>query len=239
MVSFPRRRESSQSNKLSHCETKSWCCPLRGVFVSLDGRSSKLAASGAFSRLRGNDGRGCFVSFIPVILWSDALVFLLLAVGIAMAVYVRRHEHLLLPWRRVGQSSMAMVSLLVLSLFLLVGGLDTLHYRVALQDKNGTDTVYSPEVLSAFDRLVAPLRLHTEKTYSAPLAVTLYAKESFTDAQGGVVRDYPRLQYGGAHLSDAAQRDGDVMWRAVVGSAGGFLSGISVATCGYVIPVLR
>ncbi len=156
---------------------------------------------------------------MPVILWSDALVFLLLAAGGAMAWYVRRHEHLLLPWRRVAQSGAAMVSLLVLSLFLLVGLLDTLHYRVALPDKNGGDTVYSPEVLSVFDKLVEPLRLHTEKTYSAPLAVTLYARESLTDAQGRVLREYPRLQYGGA------QDGSDVAKRAAIGALAGLLVG--------------
>ncbi|MDO8351742.1 MAG: ABC transporter permease [Gallionella sp.] len=164
------------------------------------------------------------MNFMPVVLWSDALVFLLLAACSAVTWYVRRHEHLLLPWRRVAQNSVAMASLLVLSLFLLVGGLDTLHYRVALQDKNGGETVYSPEVLSVFDKLVEPLRLHTEKTYSAPLAVMLYAKESMTDAQGRVVREYPRLQYGGAHLSDAAQRDGDVVKRALLGALAGLLA---------------
>ncbi|MFA6971490.1 MAG: ABC transporter permease [Gallionella sp.] len=155
------------------------------------------------------------MSFIPVILWSDALVFLLLAAGVATAWYVRRQEHLLLPWRRVGQSSVAMVSLLVLSLFLLVGGLDTLHYRVALKDKSSGATVYSPEVLSVFDSIAEPLRLHTEKTYSAPLAVTLYARESITDAQGRVVREYPTLQW--ARGDDAAKR-------AVIGALAGLLA---------------
>src|SRR5512140_3047293 len=106
------------------------------------------------------------MSFMPVILWSDALVFLLLAAGAASAWYIRRREHLLLPWRRVAQSSMAMVSLLLLSLFLLVGLLDTLHFRVALPQANGGGKVYSPEVLSVFDKLAEPLRTHTEKTYS-------------------------------------------------------------------------
>src|SRR3990170_1745202 len=138
------------------------------------------------------------MNFMPVILWSDALVFLLLAAAGTSAWYVRRHEHLLLPWRRVAQSATAMVSLLVLSLFLIVGLLDTLHYRAALPEKNGGATVYTPEVLSVFDKMVEPLRMQTEKTYSAPLAVTLYAKESITGAQDNVVRDYPRLQYGGA-----------------------------------------
>jgi peptide/nickel transport system permease protein len=163
------------------------------------------------------------MSFMPVMLWSDALVFLLLAASIASAWYVRQHEHLLLPWRRVAQSATAMVSLLVLSLFLMIGLLDTLHYRVALPEKNGGETVYSPEVLSAFDKLVTPLRTHTEKTYSAPLAVTLYAKESISDAQGRVSREYPRLRYGGAHLADAQQRGSDVLWLSFKGAMGGVL----------------
>jgi peptide/nickel transport system permease protein len=169
------------------------------------------------------------MSFMPVILWSDALVLMLLASGFVCAWYIRQHEHLLLPWRRVAQSPTAMVSLLVLSLFLIVGLLDTLHYRVALPERNGGETVYSPEVLSAFDKLVTPLRVQAEKTYSAPLAVTLYAKESITDTQGNVMRDYPRLRYGGVHLSDIQQRDSDVLWRALLGAAAGLMTGLLVA----------
>ncbi len=169
------------------------------------------------------------MNFMPVILWSDALVFLLLAASVAGAWYVRRHEHLLLPWRRVAGSSVAMVSLLVLSLFLLVGLLDTLHYRVVLKEGGA----YSPEVLSAFDKLVEPLRLNTEKTYSAPLALTLYAKESTTDSAGRVVRVYPRLKYGGAQLSDVSERDTDILKRALIGALAGLLAG------GLLIAVVR
>ena len=169
------------------------------------------------------------MSFMPVILWSDALVFLLLAAGIVSAWYVRQREHLLLPWRRVAQSATAMVSLLVLSLFLLIGLLDTLHYRIALPEKNNGETVYSPEVLSVFDKLVTPLRTQTEKTYSAPLAVTLYAKESSSDARGNVLRDYPRLRYGGMHLTDVQSRDGDVLWRGLTGALVGLVAGLLIA----------
>ncbi|MFA7399414.1 MAG: ABC transporter permease [Sideroxydans sp.] len=165
------------------------------------------------------------MNFIPVILWSDALVFLLIAACIIATVYVRKREHLLLPWRRVAQSSMAMVSLLVLSLFLLVGLLDTLHFRVALPQSNNGEKVYSPEVLSVFDKVVEPLRAHTEKTYSAPFALTLYAKESMTDAQGNIVREYPRLRFGGAHLAGEAARDGDIAKRAFAGALMGLLAG--------------
>ncbi len=166
------------------------------------------------------------MSFIPVILWSDALVFLLLAAGAASAWYIRQREHLLLPWRRVARSSVAMVSLLVLSLFLVIGLLDTLHFRTALPQSNGGQKAYSPEVLSVFDKLVEPLRTHTEKTYSAPFALTLYAKESMTDAQGRIARDYPRLQYGGVHLTDVSRRDADVAKRALIGAITGWVSGL-------------
>ena len=165
------------------------------------------------------------MSFMPVVLWSDALVFLLLAAGIVSAWYIRQREHLLLPWRRVAQSATAMVSLLVLSLFLLVGLLDTMHYRAALPEKNG-EVVYSPEVLSVFDKLVTSLRTQNEKTYSAPLAITLFTKESTSDAQGRVLRDYPRLRYGGAHLSDVGQRNGDLLWRGFKGAMGGLAAGV-------------
>lgn len=169
------------------------------------------------------------MSFLPVILWSDALVFLLLAVGAGTAWYVRRQEHLLLPWRRVAKSRVGVVSLLVLSLFVIVGVLDSLHYRAALPEKNNGQTVYTPEVLSAFDALAGTLRSHVEKTYSAPLAVYLYAKESIETPDGKVLRDYPRLKYGGAHLADP-QQDwwADVLQRAVMGATFGLLGGLLV-----------
>jgi len=168
------------------------------------------------------------MSFMPEILWSDGLVFILLAALALGAWYVSRHEHLLLPWRRVGQSATATISLLVLSLFVIVGLLDSLHYRTALPGNNTGEAVYTPEVLSVFDKLVGPLRTHTEKTYSAPLAITLYAKESITDAQGNIVRDYPRLQYGGAHLSDKSSHDSDVVKRGLLGAMAGLLLGLSI-----------
>lgn len=162
-----------------------------------------------------------------VLLWTDAMIFLLLATAIVSGWYIRQRPHLLLPWQRVAKSSVGMVSLLVLSLFLLVGLLDSLHYRAALPDKSDGQTVYSPEVLSAFDALAGGLRSRTEKTYSAPLAAYLYAKESIATADGTTLRDYPRLKFGAAHLVDP-QREiaGDIARRALLGALGGLLAGV-------------
>ena len=140
-----------------------------------------------------------------VILWTDALIFLLIAVSLVSAWWISKRPHLVVPWQRVARSSVGMVSLLVLSLFLVVGLLDTLHYRAALPEKDNGQTVYTPEVLSAFDALASGLRSRTEKTYSAPLAAYLYAKESMETPDGKILRDYPRLKFGGAHLADPSR----------------------------------
>ena len=165
------------------------------------------------------------MSFMPVFLWSDKLIFLLLAAGFGCAWYVRQREHLLLPWRHVARNATAMVSLQVLSVFLLIGLLDSMHYQAAIPEKNGGETVYSPEVLSVFDKLLTPLRTHTEKTYSAPLAATLYTKESIRDAKGNVLRDFPRLRFGGADLANVQQRDVDVLKRGLAGALMGLIAG--------------
>jgi peptide/nickel transport system permease protein len=165
------------------------------------------------------------MSFQPVFLFTDALIYLLIAVCLASAWYIRRRPHLSLPWRRVARNRTAMVSLLVLSLFVGVGLLDSLHYQAALPEQGNGKTVYSPEVLSVLDHLLDGLRTHTEKTYSAPLAAHLYAMES-VETPNGVVREFPRLKYGGAQLDDPDRRlTGDVAERALIGLLAGLAAG--------------
>ena len=171
------------------------------------------------------------MNFKLVILWTDAMIFLLLAVAMAGAWWMIQKPHLMLPWQRLFKSRVGMVSLLVLLLFVSVGLLDSLHYRTALPDNNSKGkTVYAAEVQSVFDVLAGGLRSHTEKTYSAPLAVYLYAKESIETADGKTLRDYPRLKYGGAHLENP-QRDHsrDVIKRSLIGVFAGWLGGVLLA----------
>ncbi len=72
------------------------------------------------------------MSFTPVVLWSDALLFALLAICIAGGIAMRHAEHLRSAWRRVGASRMGMAALTILTGFFLVGLLDSLHYRARL-----------------------------------------------------------------------------------------------------------
>ncbi len=164
----------------------------------------------------------------PVLLWSDAVLFLLLAGVIALVWTLRHRDWLRDPWRQVMKSRVGGVSGLILLVFLAVGLLDSLHYRERLPDAPGqsnTAAQYSGEVLSALDWLATPLRERTEKTYSAPLATHLYAKETMKGADGVERRDYPPLQYPGTHLLGTDKVGQDVLYLSLKSIRTGLLIG--------------
>jgi len=153
--------------------------------------------------------------FQPVVLWTDALLFLLLAVVIAGCRHALGQEHLRAPWRQVVRSRAGAVSAVVLAGFVLVAVLDSLHFHPRAGDAGAG---YAPNVRSVFDVLATPLRAATETTYSAPFALHAYAKTMMDSTDGARVRDYPRLRHGGAHLpDDGSRRTADVLWRCAMG----------------------
>ncbi|HPB90223.1 MAG TPA: ABC transporter permease [Rugosibacter sp.] len=170
--------------------------------------------------------------FQIVVLRSDALLFALLAAVFLLALWARRQAPLRASWARVAANKVAMVSFTILMAFLLIGVLDSLHYRARLAVVSGqaaNKPIYAVEVTSLLDALLAPLREHPEKTYSAPLATHLFAKEPLP---GTEMRDFPRLAWGGAHLFAAGQgaedalaahRGKDVLQRGFLGATGGLL----------------
>lgn len=164
--------------------------------------------------------------FMPVVLWTDALVFLLLALIGGFAAYAARHEHMRAPWRRVARSRVGVATLVVLGGYVLVGLLDTVHFRLKLDQpvEQVGEVRYAPEVLSLLDLLLADLRERQEKTYSAPFATHLFVKEAIEQPGGSLIRDFPRLEHGGAHLDDPArQRALDITWRALWGAVQGLV----------------
>jgi len=171
---------------------------------------------------------------LPVVLWTDALVWLLVAIGVVYFWYVRRQAHLAAPWRRVLRSAPGVSALVVLAAFVAVGLLDSIHYRQRLEGKAAAgEPVYGVEVLSVLDAVLGPLRARVERTYSAPLATRAYQRETTELPGGKVVREFPRLRYGGAHLKDEADRSLDVLVTVLQGIALAFAAwwvAVSLAT---------
>jgi peptide/nickel transport system permease protein len=160
--------------------------------------------------------------FQPVVLATDVLLWLLVAGAGLYAWYCRRHAHIAAPWRRVFSSPAAVSCAVVLLAFLAIGLADSLHFRPRLAQKDpAVASAYSNEVLSVLDLTVWHLREMRERTYSAPLATRLYAKEQVQTAEAKLVRDFPRLAHGGKHLGDESRWASDVALRALLGLLGG------------------
>ncbi len=161
------------------------------------------------------------LSFKPVILTTDALIFVLFAVVAVSAWYISRHQHLLAPWRKVAHSRSGMISAVILLAFVTVGLLDSLHFRPRLAgDAAAGKPNYAVDVMSVFDLIAAPLKNKQEKTYSAPLSAYLFAKETVELPDGTEARVFPRLTHGGAHLKDPEQeRTADIIKNTIAGIA--------------------
>ncbi len=130
-----------------------------------------------------------------VVLWTDGLIYLLVVMVTGLGLYMRGQEHLRRPWRKVTGSVIGMLSLVVLLFFVIIGLLDSIHFKASGK---------SNEIISVLDYWATPLREHQEKTYSAPFSAYLYNKELMISESGQQSWGYPRLVYGGRHLQDPA-----------------------------------
>lgn len=148
-----------------------------------------------------------------VILWTDALIFLLLFLLIGISVYFHGKEQFQRPLTTFKNSPIGISSLIVLVFFTSIGILDSLHFKSQSKDS---------EIISVLDYFAKPLREQSEKTYSAPFALTLYNKEIMPQTDGSVRWDYPRLTFGGKHLTDESQKTADILQKSVTG----FFTGI-------------
>jgi peptide/nickel transport system permease protein len=186
------------------------------------------------------------MNFQPVVLWTDALVWLLVLACIGFAWHIARTPVLRSSWHKVLVRPMGMSSAAVLAVFVLIGLADSLHYRERLD--NGQLDV---EVRSVLDQVLAPLTAHGERTYSAPLATHSQSRETVEKPDGSQVRESPRLQFGGAHLADP-EKDwlGDVLLRTASGLGLGLLASMMLAVflaavlgrfwrCGFAAALVR
>lgn len=151
-----------------------------------------------------------------IILWTDALIYLLLISVVSIGVLLRNHDGLKRPLKKIAANKSAMVSMIILLLFVAVGLLDSIHFRAEGQRSSG--------VISVLDYCTQPLWHHTEKTYSAPFSAYLYSKEYITQDGGHQVWAFPRLQFGGSHLTDPElEKTADVLSLLMTGLSKGLV----------------
>lgn len=159
-------------------------------------------------------------AILPVILWSDVLIFLLIASVTLFLIQMRKNEQARKRWASVFESKVGMASFIIILFYIVVSLLDSLHYRESLpliDNGNSEQTIaYSSDVKSVLDIALTSLRSSNEETYSAPFALYSFNKENMTDENGGIYRGYPRLKNGGSHLNNVDERIWDVIWRSIL-----------------------
>lgn len=191
-----------------------------------------------------------------VFLWTDVFVLLMVLGILAYGVLITRRASLRSAWSSVARTPSAMCAAVILLFFLLIGVLDSIHYRPLLpplelqagrveqvddsslaetsdespaQAANPGQAVYSPVLRSALDDLLSLTQLpNREKTYSAPLAVRQFTKETEL-IDGQTVRDFPRLKYAGMHLQSEGDHLADIRKRTMKGLLYGFAIAILLA----------
>ncbi|OUR63892.1 peptide ABC transporter permease [Methylophaga sp. 42_25_T18] len=153
--------------------------------------------------------------FLPVFLWTDILIYILLAVITVSILYIRQRPHLRTPWRQVFQRKRGIISIMILLCYVAIGLLDSVHFRLALESTKSTKNSqqhYSSEVITLLDLVVMPLRQQLEKSYSAPFATRSFVREMQTSTSGTAAYDYSKLKFAGSHLGDEQQKWTDISY---------------------------
>ncbi len=143
-----------------------------------------------------------------VMLWTDFFIYFLLIMGIYGITKILSEPRLRKKWRSIFYRPLTLVSAMILAVYLIIGLLDTVHFKIE-GDGNGTKA----GIVSVLDKILSPIAHHMEKTYSSPFATHGFSKENLLLDNGKMVRDYPRLQYAGAHLKDPKFKVQDIKMR--------------------------
>ena len=169
----------------------------------------------------------------PVLLWSDALIFMLVVALILFFYKLREDPQTRERWGQVFSSRLGMVAFTVILTYVGVALLDSMHFRKALENPDGLQTeeiFYDNKVTSALDVMLQGMGDRFERTYSSPFALISFEKTNMKDAEGNSIRDYPALLHAGTHLADPSDQIGDVMAKTLVALLWGLL--ISAALIG-------
>lgn len=161
-----------------------------------------------------------------VLLWSDALIFMLV---IALTIFfyrLRKDPQTRERWGQVFGSRLGMITFTVIATYIGVALLDSLHFRRALENPEGmvtNEVFYDNKVTSVLDVMLDGMGDRFERTYSAPFALKSFEKKNMIDEQGNAIRDFPALKHAGTHLDNPSQRWPDVLLKTFIALLWGLL----------------
>ena len=170
-----------------------------------------------------------------VFLWTDVVLGLMLVALLWYGWRVRSNANLRADWFKVVRDPAALSAAIVLGFFAAITLLDSVHFRRALPPAPGAaagaPTYFATSAESLLDALLRRQLEMRETGYSEPLAYRALNKEPF-ERNGLPVRDFPRLQHGGAHLDPThpeREHVPDLLLRVAAGAVGGLVVAAGLA----------
>lgn len=162
----------------------------------------------------------------PLLLWSDALIYLLVISLCLFFLRLRRDPQTREHWREVFSTRLGMVTMTLILVYVGIALLDSLHFRRALDPVAGSpdgEVFYDGKVSSVLDVMLGGMGERFERTYSAPFALDSFEKQDMQDEAGQTYRDFPSLKHAGQHLAQPEHRWPDVLARSVTALLWGVL----------------
>ena len=182
------------------------------------------------------------MTYQPIILMSDALLFVLLSGLVAYFLMVRRHEYMKAPWRKVIHNPLSILAIIILLVYTAIGVLDSIHFRVKYTGSTSSTIAMknSTDVKSLLDVILSPVGNNDEETYSSPFAARLFTKEVSRTIKGVMMQYYPRLGYGGNKLLNPERdRNRDILLTSVVATAKAVCLWLLMISLGLIIAAKR
>lgn len=132
------------------------------------------------------------------LLWTDGCFLALLLLGLVFLLNSLRYAPSRQKYNALLLQTRGLCSGIILLFFLLIAVLDSMHIQVITKESSSNTFSIS---LTLLDKLLLPLGAMQEKTYSAPLALTLFNKE-VSLKEGRVEQSYPPLKYTKGFLNE-------------------------------------
>lgn len=134
-----------------------------------------------------------------VFLWTDIFLWLLLFL-VSFTIYkLKSRPDMKQAMKQLSMSKSAILSGIILSFYIVVGLLDSIHFRYEVINPNTANdsniTAQYGDVISLLDYFAEPWSQLSEKTFSAPFSDVLYTKERLVTADGNFIEAYPLLEH--------------------------------------------
>jgi peptide/nickel transport system permease protein len=123
---------------------------------------------------------------MPIILWTDALVFMLVAIAILSIIKSIYNKESRSKWHLIVQKPSRIIAMIILLGFIIIGLLDCMHYQTPNM---------SGSLRSVLDWILTPISSEVETSYSAPFATHEFVARMVKNTSGEVTWVNAKLQH--------------------------------------------